>query len=242
MIEEEKFFAWLDGELTPEEAARVEAEIALDPELLRQADEHRAMTSGLRNAFGSVEMQPVPERLKEAARGARDAEIVDIAKARAGRAVRKAAPLWAQAAALAATLTIGVFAGNILSGGMGSGSPSPIEAEAGRLVASADLERALYSRLASAPTGNGPRIGLTFRDKAGAICRTFEDQSSSGLACREGGDWRIRSVFQASEGQSAEYRMATVPDPQLMETVDATIDGAPFDAKQEKAAMERGWR
>jgi hypothetical protein len=35
--------------------------------------------------------------------------------------------------------------------------------------------------------------------------------------------------------------MASGPDPQLMDAVDAVIDGEPFDARQEKAAMERGW-
>ena len=49
MVEDEKFFAWLDGELSPEEAARVEAEVSADPRLSRLANEHRAMTSGLRH-------------------------------------------------------------------------------------------------------------------------------------------------------------------------------------------------
>ena len=145
-------------------------------------------------------------------------------------------------AVLAATLAFGVFAGNVMSGMFTAGPSSPIEAEAGRLVASAGLENALYARLASAPVESGPRIGLTFRDKSGAICRTFEDQAASGLACREGGDWRIRSLFQAPEGQATDYRMASGPDPQLMEAVDASIDGDPFDAAEEKAAAERGWK
>jgi hypothetical protein len=146
-------------------------------------------------------------------------------------------------AALAATLAVGIFTGNMLTGGLlAGGSSDPIQAEGGRLVASADLENALYGRLASMPAGEGPRMGLTFRDKTGAICRTFEDQSASGLACREGGDWRIRSLFQGPEGQAGDYRMAAGADPQLMEAVDAVIDGEPFDAAEEKAAAERGWR
>jgi hypothetical protein len=238
MVEDEKFFAWLDGELSPEEAARVEAEVAADPRLSRLAAEHRAMTSGLRHAFAEVEAQPVPERL----RIDRDKNVVNLAGVRAVQAARKAPPVWAQMAVLAATLAFGVFAGNVMSGMFTAGPSSPIEAEAGRLVASAGLENALYARLASAPVESGPRIGLTFRDKSGAICRTFEDQAASGLACREGGDWRIRSLFQAPEGQATDYRMASGPDPQLMEAVDASIDGDPFDAAEEKAAAERGWK
>ena len=229
MVEEERFFAWLDGELPADEAARVEAEVAADPELRRKADEHRALGAGLRTAFGGVAAQPVPDGLRQAVRAGGDVKVVNISHARA--------------AALAATLAVGVFTGNLLTGGiLGSGDSSPIAPEGGRLVASAELENALYARLASAPADSGPRIGLTFRDKSGAICRTFEDHSASGLACREGGDWRIRSLFQEPEGQAADYRMASGADPQLMEAVDAAIDGEPFDAAQEKSAMERGWR
>ena len=71
MVEDEKFFAWLDGELPADEAARVETEVAADPRLSLLAEEHRKMTGGLRGAFGEVETQPVPERLRKRwARGA----------------------------------------------------------------------------------------------------------------------------------------------------------------------------
>jgi hypothetical protein len=240
MADDEKFFAWLDGELPSEEAARVEADVAADPRLSRLADEHRAMTSGLRHAFAQVEAMPVPGRLRRPID--RNEKVVSLAEARAIQVARRAPPVWAQMAALAATLAVGVFAGNAMSGMFTVGPSSPIEAEGGRLVASAELENALYARLASAPVSSGPRIGLTFRDKSGAICRTFEDQAASGLACRESGDWRIRSLFQSPEGQATDYRMASGPNLQLMEAVDAAIDGEPFDEAQEKAAAERGWK
>ena len=237
MVEDEKFFAWLDGELPADEAARVEAEVAADPRLSQLAEEHRRMTAGLRGAFAQVEAQPVPERLARSL-SQEPGTVVDLAEARERRAHRKAPSLWLQMGALAATLAIGIVTGNLLTGG----AASPIAPEGGRLVASAKLEEALYARLASMPATSGPRIGLTFRDKAGAICRTFEEQSTSGLACREGGDWRIRNLYQSREGQASDYRMASGQDPQLMEAVEANIDGEPFDAEQERTAMERGWR
>lgn len=236
MIEEEKFFAWLDGELPADEAARVEAEVAADPRLSNMAREHRAMAAGLRRAFDDVAAHPVSGRFGHAVEGV-ESNVVDIAEARSARAGRRPPPLWAQMAALAATLAVGVFAGNLLSGG----TTSPIVPENGRLVASADLENALYARLASAPADTGPRIGLTFRDKGGAVCRTFADRSASGLACREGGDWQIRALFQGEAGAASDYRMASSGDPRLMEAVDAVIVGEPFDADEERAAMKRGW-
>lgn len=200
------------------------------------------MAAGLRGAFAGVAAQPIPERLERAVQG-NPAQIVDFAQARSARESRRTQPLWVQLGALAATLAVGVFAGNLMTGSLAdAGAPSSIQAEAGRLVAAADLENALYARLASAPADSGPRIGLTFRDKSGSICRTFEARSASGLACREDGDWRIRSVFQAPEGQTTDYRMASGANPRLLEEVDAAIAGEPFDAAQEKAAMARGWR
>ena len=80
MIEEEKFFAWLDGELPPEEAARVEPRLRPIP-LSRLAAEHRAMTGGLRDAFAEVEGQPVPERSPAAGKRRRDDTVVRLADA-----------------------------------------------------------------------------------------------------------------------------------------------------------------
>ena len=237
MVEDEKFFAWLDGELPAQEAARVEAEVAADARLSQLAKEHRKMAAGLRGAFAEVEAQPVPERLTGALSQERGT-VVDLADARERRASRQPPSLWVQMGALAATLAIGIVTGNLLS----SGASSPIGAEGGRLVASADLEEALYARLASMPADSGPRIGLTFRDKSGSICRTFEEQTASGMACREGGDWRIRNLYQSPEAHTSDYRMASGQNPQLMEAVEASIDGEPFDAEQERSAMERGWR
>ncbi|HJR83314.1 MAG TPA: hypothetical protein VJ775_05255 [Sphingomicrobium sp.] len=237
MVEEEKFFAWLDGELPAEEAAQVEAEVAADPELSRKAEEHRAVAARVKGAFGAIASAPVPDRIAAAARPAQE-NVVDLGKAREARSGRRSLPFWMQAASMAATLAVGIFAGNVLSGG----AAGPIETEDGRLVASGDLEEALYAQLASAPAGQGPRIGLTYRDRTGVVCRTFQDEGASGLACREGGDWRIRGLFQGGEREASDYRMAAGPDPRLMDMVDESIDGEPFDQGQERAALEQGWR
>ena len=231
MTDEELFFAWLDGELDPAQTAQVEARVAADPELRRKAQAHRALGSRLHAAFDPIAAAPVPAALLDAARPA-SAEIVDFGAARERR--HQAFPVWTQWAAIAATLAVGIVAGTMIGGG----SDGPIIRENGQLVASAGLEQALYTRLASAPADQGPRIGLTFRDSAGNLCRSFTDDGSSGLACRQGGDWRIRGLFQAPEGQQGEFRMAAGPDPRLAELIDSTIAGEPLDAVAEKRAIE----
>ena len=230
MISDERFFAWLDGELEPAEAAEVGALVAADPALQRKAEAHRMLGARLGAAFDPIAAAPLPDRLAEAIQP-REAEIIDLA---ARREARRPIPVRMQWAAMAATLAIGIVAGSMI----GSSPSGPIGREAGRLVASGDLEAALYTRLASAPADDGARIGLTFRDAAGDLCRSFTDDGAAGLACHQNGDWRIRGLFQAGEGQQAEFRMAASADPRLAELIDSTIAGEPLDAAGERHALD----
>lgn len=231
MTDEEKFFAWLDGELEPAQAAAMEAQVAADPELTRLAEQHRGLGAQLSGAFDPIAEAPVPERLQSAVRPS--AEVVDFAAAKR----RRTLPPIAQFAAMAATLAIGLFVGMRLP----EGASGPVEVHGGRLYAAGALNGALDARLASAPSGD-VRIGLTFRNQAGEICRSFTQQASSGLACREGGRWQVRGLFGAPEGQASPYRMAAGMDPNLAALVDSTMAGEPFDAAQEKAAKDKGWK
>jgi hypothetical protein len=230
-VRDDKFFAWLDGELPPAEAALVEEEVAKSPALARAAEKHRAMQARLAAAFDTIAEAPVPERLRPGA------EIIDFRAAKQARGKLR----WsarAQWAAMAATLAIGIVGGTMIAPGNGG----PVEVEGGRLYAGASLERALDTELASAPARSPVRIGLTFRDRSGAICRTFIDPRSSGLACRDGPKWQLRGLFAAPEGQADSYRMAAGMDPNLAALVDSTMTGDAFDAGQEKGAQRRGWK
>jgi len=233
MSGDEEFYAWLDGELGAEQAAAVEARVAASPELNALAAEHRRMAGALKNAFAPTMEAGVPPPNFESA------EVIDFGARAAGREVRRQSFGLPQWAAIAATLALGLLIGHQLGG---TGSLSPVTVDNGRLVAAASLDRSLDTRLASAPDPTGARIGLTFRDAAGHICRSFEDGSASGLACRDGQQWRIRGLFQAGEGQSSDYRMAAGQDPRLADLIGQTMSGEPFDAAQERAALENRWR
>lgn len=233
MSEDEQFYAWLDGELDEEDAASVAARVAADPELLKLAEQHRALGAKLRSAFDPIALSPVPEHLLAAARP--QTTVVDFGKAREKRSIRFGLPQWA---AIAATLVVGVITGTMLQGG----GSSPVETSDGRLIAAASLDKALDVQLASADQSGPVRIGMTFRDGSGAICRTFIDAGSSGLACQDRGQWQIRGLFAAPEGQQADFRMAAGADPAVGALIDSTIAGDAFDANQERAAKERGWR
>jgi hypothetical protein len=233
MDEDEEFFAWLDGELDGAAAERVAQRVARSPELTARAEQHRRMMTGLRQAFHPVvAASATPPRFGSA-------EVVDFgARAAVGERGRRrfGVPQWA---AMAATLALGFFAGSLIGDGE---LDSPVAVASGRMVAAKTLDQALDTRLASAPAAEGVRIGLTFRDSSGRICRSFTDAATRGLACREGEEWRIRGLFQAAEGQTGPYRMAAGEDPRLAALIDEAISGEPFDAAKEHEALKQGWR
>jgi hypothetical protein len=231
MMDDEKFFAWLDGELAPEEAAEMQAKVAADPKLAQLAEQHRAFGARLKGAFDPIAEAPVPARLEDALRPS--AEVIDFAAAKRSRSI-PSLPQWA---AIAATLAVGISIGTIVP----KGATAPVEVQGGAMYAAAGLNQALDTQLASAPAGD-VRIGLTFRDQAGEICRSFTQQASSGLACRSSGRWKLKGLFGAPEGQASDYRMAAGMDPNLAALVDSAMAGEPLDAAQEKAAKQKGWK
>src|SRR5687767_5486880 len=112
-IDDEQFFAWLDGELSGEQADRVAAAVADDPELARRADQHRAFETRFRGAFDSVAAAPVPERLAQAIKPS-SARIVQFSAPR--RAANDGGGwAWPQWAAIAATLVLGIGLGTTLN-------------------------------------------------------------------------------------------------------------------------------
>ncbi|HVF36552.1 MAG TPA: anti-sigma factor [Sphingomicrobium sp.] len=230
MIEDEKFYAWLDGELEGQEAELITAEVAADPVLAARAERHRTLGASLRDAFAPVMAAEValPTFAAEVvAFGARKTEL----QSRCGSF---GVPQWA---AMAATLAIGIVAGQFIDDGSGA----PIERRDGILVAAEALDRSLDAQLASAGMAAPVRVGLTFRNRDGAICRSFSGEAVSGLACRAGENWQIDGLFGGS-AQRGDYRMATGENPRLVALIEETIAGEPFDAAQEKRAQARGWR
>lgn len=230
MNEDEEFFAWLDGELDGEAAARVADRVAASPQLAAQAEQHRKLRAGLRGAFDPLLKADVsPPQFQTA-------EVIDFgAKVDERRRGRLGVPQWAS---MAATLALGLLAGSMIGGRSGS----PVEARGGQLIAAASLDRALDSQLASEGTGGAIRVGLTFRDKANAVCRSFDGEAGSGVACRKGDNWRMLGIFAPTEGSAGDYRMAAGQDPRLASLIGETIAGEPFDAAQERSARDRNWR
>lgn len=231
MTEDEKLFAWLDGELGSAEAAEMQAKVDSNPELARLARQHRAFSERLKNAFDPIAKAPVPEHFQAELR--KPAQVVDFASAKRARRI----PSVAQWMSIAASVAVGILVGTMVPREVNA----PLQMENGKIFAEAELNQALNTELASAPAGK-VRIAVTFRDHAGQVCRSFTAEASSGLACRSNGRWQLKGLFAAPEGQASDYRMAAGMDPNLAALVDSAIKGETFDAAQERAELQRHWQ
>lgn len=247
--DDETLLAYVDGELDAHARAEFEAAIASDPALAARVAEQQRLRSALRATFDPVLVEPVPERLENAARGSNTAGRVPIRSAREKRPSRHAArAAWFAAAA---SLVLGVVLGQRLVGGRGDDN-AWVVADADEAVATGALDTALTSRLAADPANGGPRVGLSFRSRSGEYCRTFTMAGAAsvraGLACRSGDDgrWKVRvlesvDLESTPSGGMRPASSAALPE-SVRRAVDAAIAGEALDAAAEEAARDQGWR
>lgn len=240
--------AFADGELSPAEAALIEAEAARDPALAARIERLRELRRAVAGAYAEALAEPPSERLLraiEAAPRGGGAAVVSLAERQAQRQRRApmliAARWGGLAASLVAAFVVGRYAADFVA-------PAPIAATPSGLVARGDLAVALERQLASTQSAAGPvKIGVSFQALDGRYCRTFmlrRAQPIGGLACRDRNAWRVTMAMQA-EPQGVVpggYRTAgdETPAP-ILERVDATIRGRPLDAAGEAKARNGGW-
>lgn len=241
-IPNETLVAYVDGELDDAARTSVEAAMAADPELARRVARQRALRDRLRATFDPVLAEPVPEHLLSAAGGASKPQQAN-GVVRLSRFSRRWS--WPQWGALAASLILGVLVAPLLHR---EPARSPVETDSRGLLASGALAQALSQQLASDQRDRAPvRVGISFRSRAGAYCRTFElsvQGAVAGVACREGESWRLQALaaLPSRIPATGTYQPAASPLPAAIEqTVDALIAGDPLDAKDEAAARRKDW-
>jgi hypothetical protein len=249
---DETLMAYADGELGEPERSEIERALRGDAELAARVARHRALRQDVFGAFAGVLDEPVPARLRVVAGGAAapaQQKVVQLDSARAARRApqpERARSSWAQWGGMAAALVIGVFAGILgVQGmqGMQGEQLAALDQQGGALVAHGQLERALTQQLASAGIGAGAvQIGVSFVDKGGRFCRSFQVGGSAGLACREGAQWQLPLLAGSAAGNAGPYRQAgSAMPPAVLDAIDERIAGQALDANAERAAQQRGW-
>lgn len=226
-IDPETLAAYADGELDPISAKRVERAMADDPALAAEVERHRALTARLRGSFAGLGKQPMPAGVE--ALFARTDNVVAFPTA---KPAPKPQRWWG---AIAASLVAGLLLGQLVprSGG-------ELGFEGGTAVAQGKLARALDTQLASTQGADAPvRIGITFRDRAGALCRTFETGTTGGIACAsDSGPWRVQALQGGGQATTTAYAQAGSPMAAVLEQAQAMAAGDPLDAAGEAAALK----
>ena len=229
--DDEMIAAYADGELHTLVQWRFEDAMSRDDDLRARVEREKMLRARLGGHFDPVLDEPVPERLRTMLEAPVNAEVVPIEQARRRRRLPQRA--WIPAA-MAASLAVGLFGGQFLSGG---GGISTLPAADGA------LSQALDTQLASAPAGaDSTRIGTTFRDGEGRVCRTFDGAEVAGFACRSGDAWRIEMLAPGSGSQSSGYQQATSGAMLVLQAAQERMAGDPLGEDEERRLRDSGWR
>jgi len=208
---ERRLMAYADGELAPEEAAELEAELARRPELARRLRRYRESAALLRAAFP---IEPVPPAL--------EARVRALARRAAWRRRgRRLLPL-------AAALALGLVMGQGLrwdDGGAGDG-------ELARVLSR--VPSGMVGEGEILPTAS-------YRTPEGVWCRSFERATPAGvragIACRtEEGGWRLR-LWAELPAAAGGYAPASGGDP--LAAAASALGLVPLGPEEERARLER---
>ena len=113
-----------------------------------------------------------------------------------------------------------------------------VQTDNGALIAAGSLAKALETQLASnQPSDAAVRIGVSFEDKAGRYCRSFESARLDGIGCRDGERWRLERTLMGQK--NGDYRQATSGE--LAAAAAAMMRRDALDARGERAARDAGW-
>jgi len=238
-IDDDTLQAYVDGQLDAESAARIDASLATDPALAARVQRERALRAALHGAFDPVLDEPVPARL---------AALLQAPAAEAPMATVMSLPSrpprrrWAMPA-LAAAASLAALAVLLWQ----SSAHDLVRLRDGETFAGGALSRALDDQLASAPEPGAPiTVGLTFRSTDGHICRSFvrhAAQARAGLPCHAEQGWQVPVVVPMEAPAEGDMRQAaSAMPPAVQQAIDARLKGEVFDASQERAARDAGWR
>jgi hypothetical protein len=224
--------AYVDGELPPDRAARVEAAIAADVLVAARVERERTLRRHTRGTTVPPSGQGAVSRSGVLPTMHTDGGSPSGEQPARARIARWRTPLVALGAA-AAAVAIASWV---------RAPSSDIAVARGGVVARGELARQLDRALTGAPDGrSSASIGLTFRAVDGHVCRGFTASASgvAGIACRDGDGWSVVMLTRLA-GDPARGP-ADVP-PELLAAMAARMQGGALDRAQERQARDAGWR
>lgn len=239
--------AWLDGELTDDEADRITERLAREPALMRRLEAMKSADDATRQAFERLDEQPMPAAVLEML-GAGASQPSAKVLAFPGRMARSFAQL---PVALAASVAL--VAGFLVSNVLREAPTDPYGiTPAGIVAAESDLHELLEHGISAEPQqfagGATGRLVLTFEDKAGDWCRHLVvdggEHGVQGVACRRGGSWQVEALtFGGGVDAGGPFRQASGSTPAAVDSAIDTLIGPrdPLGVDEEKALISSTW-
>jgi hypothetical protein len=247
-MDREKLAAFVDGELGPEEAARVVMHLADSPEDRAWVDAAMRANELLGRAYAAPMDEPVPDRFRELIAGPSTVPNAAAAWKVVPFVRRMRLPMVSAALAAAASIAV------MLNLGTQEGSVAPLVA--GRVAQDGALHAALDGmdggETLRLPDGRQLAMIASFADNRGGFCREFQmiadadDGFDHAVACRAPAGWRVeivvRQVAEATD-EDGGYRPAGGPGSSAIERLlDEIGAGMVLTAVEEAAARASGWR
>jgi anti-sigma-K factor RskA len=248
--QDERISAWLDGAMSPQEAAAFEKEMEGNPEMASLVERWRGNDARLRAAYQSPEAGAISDALLGRL-GLADQQPADNVVALDDfRAARRAAlndnaapykwrwPLVGSiAASVVAVLAIGSF---------WLQQPSGIEGQPAFQTAMNGTNSGVAIALSDAQTLTPI---LSFEAGDGRFCREFALSgaagSNQGIACKSAGQWQVEALVKGGGAlpTNDEIRTAGGKDDASLDAVYRRLDaGDPIGSEKEKSLISNGWQ
>jgi hypothetical protein len=238
--------AYADGKLAPEEAVRVEQAMAASAELREEVNDYRLSRRALEQALVPLDQMPAPPSLVDLIlthKGAPEPAVINLADR------RKARPVWIDAVAAGALLSVGLGVGGMISGA-GTTPPSVFAmSDNGTLAPGSILATTLEGGSSSITrVRDAVQVRPVQTFMAGETpCREFEvlagSAGSVGIACRRQDGWRVETLTTANVASDpAGFRLASGPQDALLEAALAGLNASSgLDAEAERCLITAGW-
>ena len=236
-MDKSRLAAFVDGALTPEEAAAVVMHLADHPEDQAYVDDLMAANTALARAFARPMTEPVPEAIRAAIDGVPQAQVLPFRPRRAALAFGGLA--LAASAVLALVLVPEPAPQGLVLGPVASGSALHDHLQrlpSGQTVDLAD--GAELTILATLPTRSGPCREVEVIDRVAGRLDLL-------LACKPGSGWQVEVALAEplpegveDEGFVPAGGMETAG---LTPWLDQREAGMALDAAAEAALIARGW-
>jgi hypothetical protein len=242
--EEVLLSAYLDDELSDEQADFIADRLLREPALAMQLEGLRTADDEARRLFAILDESPMPQRVLDLIQGKNN--IVHFPQRGARRFLQLPVAIAASVA-----LAAGFLASHWLRV-----APDPGSATTGLYAASIEEGGQIEELLEHSPSDSVVKLAdgtratpmLTFQDRDGAYCRQLLvdgiNRSAHAVACRRGGHWQLEALaFSATVDAGAPYQPASIAVPAAVSaTVDGLIGvGEPLNLRQEKQAISSSW-